>query len=211
MLVVSCLRVLVLIALVQSEAGALRAAMAGAAATEGADLEAGGGAAAASAGADGRVNPVMLQMQLLGRELNERDYGALLALDENGGGGAPRRGVPRAAVEQMPTHVFRPAAAEAAGGAAAGGAGGLTCAVCLEDAAQGDAIRTLPCMHQVTRARSFRPACCCADCAWPAVPRRVHRPVARVVRLVPRLQEPPAAAHAVRGDGRRLHRSPVAA
>lgn len=145
MLLASCLRVLVLLALVQSDAGALRAALAGAA--RDADAEASDaerGLEGATPGADGRVNPVVLQMQLLGRELTERDYGALLALDENAG--RPRRGVPRAALEQMPTHAFHGSAEAQQGGA--GGAGGPTCAVCLEDAAEGDELRTLPCLHQ---------------------------------------------------------------
>jgi hypothetical protein len=171
MMVISCLRVLVLMALVQTEAGALRAALAGAAADGGASADLEAGSAAAASGADRRVNPVMLQMQLLGRELTERDYGALLALDEDGGGGAPRRGVPRAALEQMPTHAF--GAEAAGGGGGAGGAGGPTCAVCLDDPKEGDTLRTLPCLHVFHAAcidRWLEASDSCPVCKHPVLP-----------------------------------------
>ena len=146
--VISCLRVLVLVALMQTAAAAASAA----AEAGGGDVELGEGGAS-GAGADGRVNPVLLQMQLLSRELTERDYTALLALDDNGGGGAPRRGVPRAALELIPTHAFR---ADGTTAADAGGGGGSTCAVCLEEPADGDELRTLPCLHQVRPWHSVR-------------------------------------------------------
>jgi hypothetical protein len=143
------LRAVLLAALLHADPGALAAlgdAVAADAAEAGLDSHAG-------AQPGGRVDPLVLQMQLMGRELTERDYNALLALDEDGGGGAPRpRGLTPEQLAALPTHAAGGADAAGASGAA-GGAGGrgsgvVTCAVCLEDAAHGELLRTLPCLHQ---------------------------------------------------------------
>jgi hypothetical protein len=150
----TCLRALAFVALLHTDARTLRAALGaerdggggGATAAWGDDLEVGaaGGAGGAPGGA---VDPLALQLRLLTRELTPRDYAALLALDEDGGGGHAVRGLTRAQLDALPpTH------------AAAGAAGGdVTCAVCLEEPAAGDTLRTLPCSHQA-RARAARRA-----------------------------------------------------
>jgi hypothetical protein len=152
----ACLRAVLLAALLHADPGALAAlgdAVAADAAEAARDTHAG-------AQPGGRVDPLVLQMQLMGRELTDRDYNALLALDEDGGGGAPRpRGLTPEQLAALPTHAAGGADAAGASGAAggAGGRGGgvVTCAVCLEDAAHGEVLRTLPCLHQA-RLRCMR-------------------------------------------------------
>ena len=61
-----------------------------------------------------------------------------------GGGGGPPRGVGAAAIARLPTRVY---AKPRAGGTE------LTCAICLEDVAEGEVVRSLPCLH------SYHAAC----------------------------------------------------
>jgi hypothetical protein len=156
----TCLRALAFVALLNTDARTLRAALAverqgGGSSAASDDLEAALASVAAAGAAGGppggppgggAVDPLVLQLQLLTRELTERDYAALLALDDNGGGGHAVRGLTRAQVDALPTHA-------APGGDGDGAPGGVTCAVCLEDAAAGETLRTLPCAHQARAAQ----------------------------------------------------------
>lgn len=80
------------------------------------------------------LDPLLLQLRLLGRDIDPRDYAALLALDENE---ARRgRGLTAEQLSSLPRHTVVADTAV------------VTCAVCLEDAAVGETLCRLPCAHQ---------------------------------------------------------------
>jgi hypothetical protein len=91
----------------------------------------------------GALNPLLLQLQLMGRDIDPRDYAALLQLDESNT--HDRRGLSPEQLAALPRHTVPPdseAAARSSDGAA------VTCPICLEDAVAGEVVCALPCAHQ---------------------------------------------------------------
>ena len=68
------------------------------------------------------------------------DYEMLLALDEAGQARGSSRGASLAIISQLPTSTIGPTDIEVE-----------ACTICLEDAAEGDVMRRLPCMHNFHR------------------------------------------------------------
>ena len=96
----------------------------------------------------GALDPLLLQLRLLGRDIDPRDYAALLQLDDaNGQNG--RRGLSTEQLAALPRHTVPPNSESSSSGGGGGAVpSAVTCAICLEDAASGEVLCVLPCAHQ---------------------------------------------------------------
>ena len=96
------------------------------------------------------LDPLLLQLRLMGRDIDPRDYAALLQLDESNTHDSHRRGLSSEQLASLPRHTV-PAGNEMASSSAGGGAApssAVTCSICLEDAVAGEVLCALPCAHQ---------------------------------------------------------------
>eukprot|EP00803_Ostreobium_quekettii_P008765 evm.model.scf_1467EXC.2 EVM.evm.TU.scf_1467EXC.2 scf_1467EXC:13010-15730(+) len=93
-----------------------------------------------------------LQLSLMNRDFNQRDYEMLLGLDEDAAEVTP---LSEEDLATIPMHKYRrsssvpvsPQASRSTDRPRDDGRGAETCSVCLEGIADGDDVRTLPCFH----------------------------------------------------------------
>ena len=98
----------------------------------------------------GALDPLLLQLRLMGRDIDPQDYAALLQLDESNTHDSHRRGLSAEQLAALPRHTV-PAGSDVAsssGGGSAAPSSAVTCSICLEDAVAGEVLCALPCAHQ---------------------------------------------------------------